>query len=275
MNNNDLRYDIKDTTNPQTYNPHTYSTPGPVNDGEELWQKLTRRHNFVLTLNGHVLGDGTGFRVDNNDAGGRVNQMLVNYQFRTLGGEGYLRILEFQPDGHTVRVSSYSPIYNKFLLTADQTFQFDMPLGAADLDGDGVLDYFDDSFDDDRDGLNDYVETVLYGTEPGRADSDGDGVPDNVEVASGTNPLFDDRKALQLIKDAPATFGLYTESMVRELYLGDMVIARQGNTFRLELQLEGTTSLNAAMWAPLGAPLQWITPAPDAAAFFYRVRAVK
>ena len=42
LNNNDLRYDHTDTAHPQDYNPHLYGTPGGVNDGEELWQKLVR-----------------------------------------------------------------------------------------------------------------------------------------------------------------------------------------------------------------------------------------
>jgi 3',5'-cyclic AMP phosphodiesterase CpdA len=275
MNNNDLRYNIADTVNPQDYNPHFYSTPGPVNDGEELWQKLTRRRNFVMTISGHVLGDGTGFRTDNNDAGQPVAQMLVNYQFRALGGEGYLRILEFQPNGHTVRVSSYSPIYNRFLLTTDQNFQFELPLGAPDADQDGILDYYDDSFDDDGDGLNNYVETVVTGTNTTRVDSDGDGIPDKTEASGGTNPLFNDRPTLQLVAAAPQQFGLYDESMIRELYPGDIVIGLEGGQFRLSLQLEGSATLAPGTWAPLGGPLEWRVPPPDANTYFYRVRATK
>lgn len=273
MNNNDLRYDITDTVNLQEYNPHLYSTPGPVNDGEELWQKLTRRFNFVLTLSGHVLGDGTGFRQDNNDLGFPVSQMLINYQFRTLGGEGYLRILEFQPDGHTVKALSYSTIYNTFLMAPDQNFQFDMPLGAKDSDADGTLDYFDSSFDDDLDGLNNYQEFVVYGTDIARKDTDGDGAEDNVEVKAGTNPLFNDRPALRLVMDAPQNFGLYSESMLRELYLGDLLISRGPSGFRLDLQLEGNTQPGGGPWQPAGPPIQWLAPPPDSDAYFYRVRA--
>ena len=273
MNNNDLRYDITDTVNPQDYNPHLYSTPGPVNDGEELWQKLTKRHNFVMTLSGHVLGDGTGFRQDNNDLGFPVSQMLINYQFRTLGGEGYLRILEFQPDGRTVKALSYSTIYNTFLMAPDQNFQFSMPLGAADSDGDGKLDYFDPSFDDDLDGLNNYQEFVVHGTDNARRDTDGDGVEDHVEISAGTNPLFNDRPAMGLVLDAPQSFGLYTETMLRELYPGELLISRGAAGFRLDLQLEGSVQPGGGLWEPLGPPVQWQAPAPDSNTYFYRVRA--
>ena len=48
--------------------------------------------------------------------------MLSNYQFRQLGGEAYLRLLEFLPDGLTVNVFTYSPLYDALLDEADQNF---------------------------------------------------------------------------------------------------------------------------------------------------------
>ena len=200
MNNNDLRYDHTDTANSQAYNPHKYQTPGGKNDGEQLWQKLVKKHNFVLTLNGHVLGDGTGYRVDNNDAGKPVHQMLSNYQFRKLGGEGYLRTLEFQPDNKTVIVKSYSPIYDNHLLEPDQDFRFELDLGAADSDGDGIFDYFDPDLDDDKDGLDNRAEYVTHGTSSSDSDSDRDGLPDAAEVKAGTNPLVNDSKVIRAAK---------------------------------------------------------------------------
>jgi 3',5'-cyclic AMP phosphodiesterase CpdA len=126
LNNNDRRYDHTDREHPQDYNPHHYRTPGPVNDGEELWQKLVKRHDFALVLNGHVLGDGTGYLASKNDAGSTVHQILANYQMRELGGEGYLRLLEFRPDGRTVRVKSYSPLHDRYLLDPDQHFGLEL-----------------------------------------------------------------------------------------------------------------------------------------------------
>ena len=122
LNNNDRRYDHTDKVNPQHYNPHEYRTPGGVHDGEELWQKLVRKHDFAFTLNGHVLGDGTGYLASRNDGGRTTHQILANYQMRTLGGESYLRLLEFLPDRRTVRVRTYSPLYDKYMLDADQQY---------------------------------------------------------------------------------------------------------------------------------------------------------
>jgi hypothetical protein len=124
VNNNDLRYDITDKQHPQDFNPHHYKTPGSKNDGEQLWQKLVRKHDFALVLNGHVLGDGTGYLATKTDKNRTCHQMLSNYQMRTLGGEGYLRLLEFRPDGKTVQVKTYSPLYDRYLIAPDQQFAF-------------------------------------------------------------------------------------------------------------------------------------------------------
>jgi len=45
------------------------------------------------------------------------------------------------------------------------------------------------SLDSDEDGLTDYDEINIYGTDPQDVDTDGDGVPDGVELLSYTNPL--------------------------------------------------------------------------------------
>ncbi|MFI4859757.1 MAG: metallophosphoesterase [Phycisphaerales bacterium JB063] len=132
MNNNDLRYDHTDSDNPQAYNPHHYSTPGPLNDGQQLWDKLVRKHRFLMTLNGHVLGDGTGYLADTRDDGGTCHQMLINFQMRELGGQAYLRLLEFQPNGTTVNVRSYSPIYDRDLTSEDHRFTIELDPVRAD-----------------------------------------------------------------------------------------------------------------------------------------------
>ncbi|MCA9238056.1 MAG: metallophosphoesterase [Planctomycetales bacterium] len=114
----DTRYDWQSRGNDQTWNPHSYpvarNTSDDVTDGEGLWTKLVSQHeNFIMTLNGHVLQDGLG-RLTSATPGGRdVHQMLVNFQMRPQGGDGWLRLLEFRPDGKTVQVYDYSPTRNQ------------------------------------------------------------------------------------------------------------------------------------------------------------------
>ncbi len=127
MNNNDHRYNIKDKKNSQRYNPHTYQTPGDKNDGEQLWHKLVKKYRFVFTLNGHVLGDGTGYKKSMTDRGNVCHQILTNYQMRPKGGEAFLKIMNFDSDGETVRIRAYSPHLKQYLDTKDQSFDVKIP----------------------------------------------------------------------------------------------------------------------------------------------------
>ena len=120
------RYDWAAKGAGQNWNPHSYGVEWDsdgTNDGEELWQKLVRQHvNVVWTLNGHVSNDGLGRLVSTNDAGRLVVQTCVNYQIRALGGEGYLRLMEFRPDGKTVQIKTYSPYTGTYLTDPQNQF---------------------------------------------------------------------------------------------------------------------------------------------------------
>ena len=130
----DTRYDWKKYGEKQTWNPHNYAvakaTADDVSDGEELWSGLISQHdNFVLTLNGHVLNDGLGRTVTATPSGRDIHQVLVNFQMRPKGGDGWLRLLEFRPDGRTVQVYDYSPTRNERNESAQN--QFSLVLAPA------------------------------------------------------------------------------------------------------------------------------------------------
>jgi 3',5'-cyclic AMP phosphodiesterase CpdA len=127
LDEHDRRQDHTVPSRHEPHNPHAYGTPGPMNDGEEIWQKLVRHHRFVLTVSGHVLGDGTGYLVSRTDRGNLCHQMLVNFQTRAFGGEGLMRLLEFLPDAKTVRVHTYTPLYEAFLDGPDHAFAIELP----------------------------------------------------------------------------------------------------------------------------------------------------
>jgi hypothetical protein len=128
------RYDHK-LEKRQEWNPHWYSTaklPGGVNDGEELWQKLLKdRPQAMLTINGHVLHDGLGYLASEADQGNVVHQSLVNYQMKQRGGEAYLRLLEFLPDGKTVQAKSYSPDLDRYKTDPNNQFTFELKATQA------------------------------------------------------------------------------------------------------------------------------------------------
>ena len=86
------------------------------NNGKQIWEKLVApSSNIELVLCGHISGE--GYRVDKNGAGKPVHQVLFDAQSMGggqrygNGGDGWLRILEFFPDGKTVRLKTFSPLF--------------------------------------------------------------------------------------------------------------------------------------------------------------------
>lgn len=129
MYSDDTRYDWQKYGTKQIWNPHNYpvakTTADDVSDGEELWKNLVGKHdNFILTLNGHVLHDGLARLTSTSPAGRNIEQMLVNYQMRPHGGDGWIRLLEFRPDGKTVEVFDYSPVLKQRNEGAGNRFAF-------------------------------------------------------------------------------------------------------------------------------------------------------
>ena len=119
------RFDWARKRQSQKANPHDpgYNTHGGVNDAEEIWQKLIKHHdNVFMVMNGHVSDDGLGFQVSRTEQGGLVNEMLVDYQRLELGGGGWLRLIEFLPDGQTVQAHSYSPFYEQYKTDSQNQF---------------------------------------------------------------------------------------------------------------------------------------------------------
>jgi hypothetical protein len=109
------RYDWGTKGESQSWSPYVYGTAADTNDGEEMWNKLVKRHrNIFAVINGHVLHDGLGFLTSKGDAGNPVHQMLVNFQMRKIGGQSWLRLIEFLPDGKTVQIKTYCPLLETY-----------------------------------------------------------------------------------------------------------------------------------------------------------------
>lgn len=94
----------------------------PNNWGEDIWTKLIEpATNIFLVICGHTgnpenFENSVAYRVDKNAIGKDVHQMMFNVQvlgggWEGNGGDGWLRILEFLPDGKTIKVKTYSPLF--------------------------------------------------------------------------------------------------------------------------------------------------------------------
>lgn len=134
-----VRYDHRQGK--QRASPHGFAGEG--NDGEQIWQKLVRKHpGMMVVISGHVrTGGPTGSYLPSvGDHGNTVHQMMTNYQKLPGGGAGYLRLLEFLPDGKTVQVRTYSPVKRRTRSSPFQEFTFELrgptrpsPSGAASV----------------------------------------------------------------------------------------------------------------------------------------------
>ncbi len=111
------------------YSPHL---KGPTwNDGEEIWEKVVRRHpNIFLVVSGHVKGDGAGRLSSRGLEGNQVHQLLSNYQTLRNGGNGWLRIMTFVPDKQKIQVQTYSPTLNRYNKDHQQEFELDFDISV-------------------------------------------------------------------------------------------------------------------------------------------------
>ena len=117
----------------------------PANYGQDVWDKLVFCGPKIrLVLCGHTgkpgdFDDSIAYRKDRNAAGKTVHQMMFNVQvlgggWEGNGGDGWLRILEFMPDGQTIKVRTYSPLFGispttrQFAHRTGPNDQFDMKI---------------------------------------------------------------------------------------------------------------------------------------------------
>lgn len=153
--------------------------------------------------------------------------------------------------------------------------------------------YEPDLADDDGDGLSNYEEIVLYGTDPNNPDTSGDGILDGEAVAAGLNPLTDHRTIIQFLQTDPERFGiqsddattawnngvqsvlqnpsahgLYSETAIMDMKLGGLMLRRGEHGFELEFQLEMSHDL--INWTPLETITRELSPAGEQV--FLRVR---
>jgi 3',5'-cyclic AMP phosphodiesterase CpdA len=80
-----------------------------TNAGPDMWYNLVQKHaNFELVFSGHIHSDAIPINVGLGESKNWVYEMLMDYQGDPNGGNGYLCLVTFQPDGR-IEVKSYSP----------------------------------------------------------------------------------------------------------------------------------------------------------------------
>lgn len=96
--------------------------------GQAIYNKLKVYPNFVLFVCGHIhQSDGEARRSDVY-TGNTVHTLLSDYQGRSGGGNGLLRIYEFDPSLNKLSAKTYSPYLGTFETDADSQFELDINL---------------------------------------------------------------------------------------------------------------------------------------------------
>ena len=102
-------------------NPAVWPTPAAwTGEGPAILNGLANNPNLFLMLCGHRHGQG---RRHEAVGGGRyVDVVLADYQGAINGGDGFLRLMEFSPSNHVIRVKTYSPWTGEWSTNADGCF---------------------------------------------------------------------------------------------------------------------------------------------------------
>ncbi|MBK7403345.1 MAG: DNRLRE domain-containing protein [Phycisphaerales bacterium] len=127
---------------PTIVSTHEYATDADGGhrsaSGENQFNRLVRANDQVfMVLNGHFTqGNAYGeyHEVVLNDFGRPVYQMLSDYQSRVEGGDGWMRLIEFQPEMGRIDVYTFSPSREERGMAAwendaDSRFGFELDLG--------------------------------------------------------------------------------------------------------------------------------------------------
>ncbi|MBN2121520.1 right-handed parallel beta-helix repeat-containing protein, partial [Candidatus Micrarchaeota archaeon] len=110
-------------------NCDTYGVGG--NNGDGQWDKLVKYHpNVYLVVSGHVLDTGVGYLNSTGTNGNEIHQVLSNYEMKSEGGAGYLRIMRFSPIENKVIIQSYSPYEDSFYTDISNEFNISGFLNA-------------------------------------------------------------------------------------------------------------------------------------------------
>ena len=117
---------------------HGFDKEAGVADGQDLYSGLVEPYDQVrLVMSGHVIPHGIARSTAVRDSGAVVHEVLTNFQRcpscpcePVRGGNGYLRLLEFGPDG-SVAVSTYSPHLDRWLDDPEHRFVLRWPAASG------------------------------------------------------------------------------------------------------------------------------------------------
>ncbi|WP_392559439.1 metallophosphoesterase [Orbus mooreae] len=120
---------------------------------DKVWDRFVRKNkNIFMILSGHAwtptvegISNGENLRIDKNDDGYPVYQLLQDYQGNTIGpdgkpgsangGGGWLRFIEFDTEAKKIHFYTYSTLLNKYAgKNGERTFNIPAEYSDFELD---------------------------------------------------------------------------------------------------------------------------------------------
>lgn len=137
--------------NKRPFGYEAYFVGGDNQSPDQIWDRFVRKNDQIfMILSGHHftrpvdgVSQGENLRVDTNDAGYPVYQMLQDYQGNSIGkdgkpgsvngGAGWMRFMEFDTDAKKIRVYTYSPYLDRYA-GKDGTSPFGTPANYSNFE---------------------------------------------------------------------------------------------------------------------------------------------
>jgi hypothetical protein len=109
--------------------------------GENIWEKLVKPHanQIFLVLSGHYEYED---RITSLESGYYIHQLLSDYQDRSNGGNGWLRIINFSTLTDEISIKTYSPSLNRYEIDSNSQFFLDKEVTESSLEIIGILQTF-------------------------------------------------------------------------------------------------------------------------------------
>lgn len=98
--------------------------------GQAIYNQFKDNHNVFLMLGAHFPGEGQRTDIFNGDT---IHTLLADYQNRTNGGDGWLRLMRFSPLNNTISVKTYSPWLDEWEQDADSEFELMYNMDSAGI----------------------------------------------------------------------------------------------------------------------------------------------
>ncbi len=264
----DFKIDEEDSYNVGIPNNTTKPLSEPSGFGAQTVLVNSREQNIQFNITGYATGNETAYQLTVISPNGKVDTQIVP-KSETLALAGPSSNNYYVTKGEVKDLNSYGTynfevksISSKEIFGTPSSIDFTSPQttfspSSLDTDGDGLTDYEENviygtnpnNTDTDFDGLSDYDEINTHGTNPLNRNTDGDLIDDGGELTIGTDPLtFNDPSEFYplitgfRIKDTIRQSGVVELAFAKGAYTIHGILPNVNGLYQLSGTINGKTA---------------------------------